>query len=259
MKQTVSRTGLVGAASVALSLWIAAGSAADAQLSDLGAGETPLRATTGAMVDCTTHLKSRQKQDPNWNAPKSWRAGCAKPVPAHVTPEGLQRCLETRNPRLDKSYYRNISKLYRKWGERYGLRWDYAFYQMLLETNSLKFTGGVRKEHHNFNGNGAAKEGGRGSHFPSVDLGRGGAFSAARELRPADHGAGRVRQGEGCQERRLCLCAEPAHLSVHRTAQQLQRLRERLDHGAGLPEERPAGNVGVSGRQIRPCGRGSPI
>ena len=49
-----------------------------------------------------------------------------------------------------------------------GIRWDYAFFQMLIETNYLTFTGGVRPEDNNFAGVGATVAGKPGERFASV-------------------------------------------------------------------------------------------
>ena len=55
------------------------------------------------------------------------------------------------NPKLD-SKFREIASHYQTHGQSLGLRWDYAFFQMLADTNNLTFTGDVTKDHNNFAG-----------------------------------------------------------------------------------------------------------
>jgi Mannosyl-glycoprotein endo-beta-N-acetylglucosaminidase len=91
-------------------------------------------------------------------------------VPACVTPDRLMTYLMTRNPALDPRY-KSIAADFRKYGEALRIRWDYAFYQMLLETNSLKFGGDVKARQNNFAGLGATGGGVRGESFPDVSTG----------------------------------------------------------------------------------------
>ena len=53
-------------------------------------------------------------------------------------------------------------------GQCIGVRWDYAFFQMLVETNYLTFTGGVRPQDNNFAGIGVTVAGKPGETFASV-------------------------------------------------------------------------------------------
>ena len=62
--------------------------------------------------------------------------------------------LSQANPKLDPKF-RDIASLYESHGQKLGLRWDYAFFQMLADTNNLTFEGtGARgalsKDHNNF-------------------------------------------------------------------------------------------------------------
>jgi len=68
------------------------------------------------------------------------RIGVRNAVPACVTPDRLMRFVTLRNESLDPRY-RDIARWYRRHGETWGVRWDYAFFQMLVETGNLKFTG----------------------------------------------------------------------------------------------------------------------
>jgi hypothetical protein len=98
------------------------------------------------------------------------RTSAGNTVPPCVTPERLMRYLGERNPKLD-SRYRDIAALYKKHGEALGIRWDYAFFQMVLETNSLMFTGDVKARQNNFAGLGATGGGVRGESFADVSTG----------------------------------------------------------------------------------------
>jgi hypothetical protein len=51
------------------------------------------------------------------------------------------------------------------------VRWDYAFYQMVVETGALRFTGDVRPDQFNFAGLGATGRGERGESFKDVATG----------------------------------------------------------------------------------------
>jgi hypothetical protein len=98
------------------------------------------------------------------------RVSSSNAVPQCVTPDRLMRYLADRNPKLDPRY-RDIAALYKQHGEALGLRWDYAFFQMVLETNSLMFTGDVKARQNNFAGLGATGGGVRGESFANVSTG----------------------------------------------------------------------------------------
>jgi mannosyl-glycoprotein endo-beta-N-acetylglucosaminidase len=102
-------------------------------------------------------------------------------VPDCVTPERLMEFVSTRNhniipPRIFDQKFSNVASLYKESGECVeiqpgkciGIRWDYAFFQMLVETNFLLFTGGVKPEDNNFAGIGATIAGKPGERFHSV-------------------------------------------------------------------------------------------
>jgi Mannosyl-glycoprotein endo-beta-N-acetylglucosaminidase len=93
-------------------------------------------------------------------------------VPVCATPGRLLAFLESRNPQLDPRF-RSIASEYMRIGETLGVRWDYAFYQMLLETGSLSFrdgnrSGDVKPQQNNFAGLGATGRGERGESFKDV-------------------------------------------------------------------------------------------
>ncbi len=65
------------------------------------------------------------------------RSSVDNPVPACVTPDRLMAFLSARNPKLAPRFA-NIAKLYKHWGEAWRVRWDYAVFQMAIETNYLE-------------------------------------------------------------------------------------------------------------------------
>lgn len=91
-------------------------------------------------------------------------------VPSCATPGRLSAYLKERNPRLDPRFA-NIAALYKKHGEQLGIRWDIAFFQMILETGALRFTGDVRADQNNFAGLGASGGGARGERFADTSAG----------------------------------------------------------------------------------------
>jgi len=104
------------------------------------------------------------------------RIGVRNAVPACVTPDRLMRFVTLRNESLDPRY-RDIARWYRRHGETWGVRWDYAFFQMLLETNFLTYRrpngrpGDVDPRQNNFAGIGATGGGVPGDRFPNVGTG----------------------------------------------------------------------------------------
>ncbi|MCB1528138.1 MAG: glucosaminidase domain-containing protein [Hyphomicrobiaceae bacterium] len=97
-------------------------------------------------------------------------------VPDCVTPDRLMAFLRTRNNRLP-TRFRDIAKWYRHHGETLQVRWDYAFFQMALETNFLTYLrgngrpGDVKPGQNNFAGLGATGGGVAGDRFPNVSTG----------------------------------------------------------------------------------------
>jgi hypothetical protein len=103
------------------------------------------------------------------------RIGERNRVPACVTPQRLMRFLGERNPALPAKF-RDIATYYKQHGERLRVRWDYAFFQMLLETNYLQFRnargkGDVSPAQNNFAGIGTTGGGVPGDSFPDVSTG----------------------------------------------------------------------------------------
>ncbi|MFO1098469.1 MAG: glucosaminidase domain-containing protein [Xanthobacteraceae bacterium] len=112
-------------------------------------------------------------------------SGPMNAVPSCVTPSRLMEFVDTRNRRLASPRefdrrFSDIASVYKSVGECVGMkpngeclgvRWDYAFFQMLFETNYLLFTGGVRPEDNNFAGIGATVSGKPGEQFSSIEQG----------------------------------------------------------------------------------------
>jgi len=104
------------------------------------------------------------------------RTGSGNQVPGCVTPQRLMAFLKTRNSNLDPRFA-NIAALYRKHGEAWRVRWDYAFFQMALETNFLTYRqgngrwGDVNPRQNNFAGLGTTGGGVPGDSYPDVSTG----------------------------------------------------------------------------------------
>lgn len=104
------------------------------------------------------------------------RTGSDNPVPACVSPEKLMSFLEDRNQSVDPRYA-DIARWYQHWGDAWRVRWDYAFFQMALETNYLKYRqgngrrGDVHEKQNNFAGIGATGGGVPGDRFPDIKTG----------------------------------------------------------------------------------------
>jgi hypothetical protein len=97
-------------------------------------------------------------------------------VPACVTPSRLMRHILQRTRNLSPAF-RDIARYYKQHGEALRVRWDYAFFQMLLETNYLSFRtgsgrwGDVDPRQNNFAGIGTTGGGVPGDSFADVSTG----------------------------------------------------------------------------------------
>ena len=97
-------------------------------------------------------------------------------VPACVTPQRLMAFLGDRNPSLDPQYG-EIARWYQHYGLAWRVRWDYAFFQMIVETNALSFRrgngrrGDVHENQFNFAGIGATGGGVAGNRFRDIATG----------------------------------------------------------------------------------------
>ena len=102
-------------------------------------------------------------------------SGPKNKVPDCVTPGRLMAYVRSRNPKLDPRYDA-IAAHYMRQGEALGLRWDYAFYQMIVETGALSYwrgsrAGDVKASQNNFAGLGATGKGERGESFADIETG----------------------------------------------------------------------------------------
>lgn len=91
-------------------------------------------------------------------------------APACATPGRLMAFVKDRNPALRPRFHK-IAMDYMRHGEALRIRWDFAFFQMMLETASLKFNGDVNWSQNNFAGLGATGGGVKGERFASVSDG----------------------------------------------------------------------------------------
>lgn len=104
------------------------------------------------------------------------RTSPSNQVPACVTPERLMAFLKARNGRLNPRF-NDIAKHYKTFGEAWRVRWDYAFYQMAIETNFLTYRapngrmGDVDPDQNNFAGIGTTGGGVPGDSFADVQSG----------------------------------------------------------------------------------------
>ena len=104
----------------------------------------------------------------------------ANAVPPCVTPARLNAFLAHHNEQRGHKLaprFRDIARWYKRHGERHSVRWDYAFFQMLLETNFLSYRrangkwGDVNPKQNNFAGLGTTGGGVPGDSYPDVSTG----------------------------------------------------------------------------------------
>jgi Mannosyl-glycoprotein endo-beta-N-acetylglucosaminidase len=104
------------------------------------------------------------------------KSGQGNAVPACATADRLLQYLKSRNPELPEAF-NTIAVDYQREGHSLGVRWDYAFFQMMVDTANLSFrrpNGGaaaVRPKQNNFAGIGATGGAERGESFPDVATG----------------------------------------------------------------------------------------
>ncbi|HEX2842043.1 MAG TPA: glucosaminidase domain-containing protein [Hyphomicrobium sp.] len=87
-----------------------------------------------------------------------------------ATPGRLMAYVRERNPKLN-ARYDGLASAYMRQGEELNVRWDYAFFQMLLETGYLNYGGDVKPDQNNFAGLGATGRGARGERFSDISTG----------------------------------------------------------------------------------------
>ncbi len=104
------------------------------------------------------------------------RLNDANYVPRCVTPDRLMTFLKRRTPNIEPRF-EDIARWYRSYGEGWRVRWDYAFFQMAVETNFLSYRqpngrmGDVDPRQNNFAGIGTTGGGVPGDGFPDVKSG----------------------------------------------------------------------------------------
>jgi Mannosyl-glycoprotein endo-beta-N-acetylglucosaminidase len=104
------------------------------------------------------------------------RLSSGQTVPACVTPRRLMHHVLERTVDL-RPAFGDIARYYKQHGEALRVRWDYAFFQMLLETNYLSYRtgnggwGDVDPRQNNFAGIGTTGGGVPGDSFPDVSTG----------------------------------------------------------------------------------------
>ena len=109
-------------------------------------------------------------------APPAIRTSDYNKVPACVTPARLMHFLKLRNPNLNPQF-ETIASWYKKHGETWRVRWDYAFFQMIIETNHLSYRtgngkwGDVNPRQNNFAGIGTTGGGVPGDGYADVSTG----------------------------------------------------------------------------------------
>jgi hypothetical protein len=109
-------------------------------------------------------------------APPKIRTDASNKVPACVTPKRLMAFIKTRNSDLDPRFA-DIAAFYKKHGDTWHVRWDYAFFQMAVETNFLSYRrgdggwGDVDPKQNNFAGLGTTGGGVPGDAYPDVTTG----------------------------------------------------------------------------------------
>jgi hypothetical protein len=109
-------------------------------------------------------------------APPKIRTDAGNTVPRCVTPKRLMAFIKTRNSNLDPRFA-DIAATYKRQGEIWRVRWDYAFFQMAVETNFLTYRtgngrwGDVNPKQNNFAGLGTTGGGVPGDSYPDVNTG----------------------------------------------------------------------------------------
>jgi hypothetical protein len=103
------------------------------------------------------------------------KTGATNRVPECATPGRMTDFLRRHNPDLD-AHFEGLAMHYMRLGEELGVRWDYAFFQMIIETGWLSFkrgnrSGDVRPAQNNFAGLGATGGGQPGETFKDMATG----------------------------------------------------------------------------------------
>ncbi len=92
-------------------------------------------------------------------------------VPVCTTPGRLMAFLESRNRQSRRAFRDDRRRLHAASAKSYNIRWDIAFFQMMLETGNLNFRGDVASKQNNFAGLGATGKHVPGESFPDIETG----------------------------------------------------------------------------------------
>ena len=98
------------------------------------------------------------------------KASARNPVPDCATPGRMMAYLKSRNPDVNPRF-ESVATEYMRYGEMLGVRWDYAFFQMIIETGSLTYKRDVKPTQNNFAGLGATGGGEPGENFKDIGAG----------------------------------------------------------------------------------------
>jgi len=104
------------------------------------------------------------------------KADASNKVPECATPGRLMAFVFSRNQKIDPRFA-SVGTAYMRDGETLSLRWDYAFFQMMLETGNLGYMrgnnkpGDVKSAQNNFAGLGATGKGEPGEAFATIEDG----------------------------------------------------------------------------------------
>lgn len=98
------------------------------------------------------------------------KASSSNSVPVCATPGRLMAFAQSRNSRIE-ARFDGAATEYMRHGEALKIRWDYAFFQMLVETANLSFVGDVKPSQFNFAGLGATGGGAPGERFDNLSEG----------------------------------------------------------------------------------------
>lgn len=134
------------------------------------------KAASAAAVLTLSAVVSLAAHSPAAAATPNIRTSPNNVVPACVTPPRLMAFLKQRNRNLEPRFGA-IADWYKRHGESWHVRWDYAFFQMALETNFLTFKrgdgswGDAKPKQNNFAGLGTTGGGVPGDSFPDVGTG----------------------------------------------------------------------------------------
>ena len=106
-------------------------------------------------------------------ASESYRTVRNEPIMGHgeANVYQLEKFFLKYNPKINRTYLRNVTNAYLKQCSYERVNSDVAFIQMCHETNFLRFGNQVKLYQNNFAGIGATDNGARGASFKTIDEG----------------------------------------------------------------------------------------